>query len=191
MTRLLFVSTLSAILSPAVVFGALDASWIQGVVQRAQEGSGEVIIQQSSSVSTGGQTAGSGESVVTDSASASSKIETHIESTSESGEVRIKIETEKNGVTQTQEYEKVLAPGERFEITQGTSSVAPAVKPQVKGAAKERGATVAASSSASTSPALPNQPATDESIEEPRKLVDNLREIPRLFKRIFSFFWWL
>lgn len=193
---------------PAVAFGAMDAAWIEGMIQRAQAGGGTVIIENSSSVSTGGQTAGSGESVTTGNASASSRIETHVQSSNNGGTVKVKIETGENGEVTVEEYVKDIAPGETIEVRNSaqTSSTAPKKSAQpttASGQGSVRGAsssTTGVSSSTDASRAAILEEVGGMSDELTGVLGENeqtrievavsaLKSIPSLFMRFFSFLW--
>lgn len=84
--------------------GAYADDWIRNMIETAKAGSGTVIIENSSSVSTGGQTASGGQAVTTGDVSASSHTETRINTNGSGGSVEVKVETSQNGVTETREY---------------------------------------------------------------------------------------
>lgn len=152
--------------SPVSVYAEQSfGSWVEGIVSAAQEGNGTVIIENHSSVSTGGQTAASGQSVSTGDSSASSRVETRINAGESGGRVDVKVETESDGIKNTESYSKELNAGERVDIRVATST----------GARIESG--VAASSSATSS--LVSKISSKLSIK-----------IPEFVRKMFSFFWW-
>lgn len=81
---------------------------------------GSVTSHTSSSASSGGNSVGSGGSVQTGSASASASSETTVDGGA--GTVEIHVETEVNGVKQSETVKKELKDGEKVEVRVATSS---------------------------------------------------------------------
>ncbi|MEK7509710.1 MAG: hypothetical protein AAB605_03280 [Patescibacteria group bacterium] len=188
-----FVKTIfmAFVLLPGLVFAD---SWIERVIHDAQEGNGTVIIENTSSVSTGGQTAASGQAVSTGDSSASSKVETHINANSETGgSVEVKVETSKDGVVETKEYSKDLAPDEpvNVNVSATVDSKGSAIETNLEAASAAQGDEEAASSTAEDAAI-----AEETSVKEDIKIVFGaafdaaLETIPNFFKKVFSFFWW-
>lgn len=107
----------AGVLLPGFIAAEDFESYMNRMIENAKQGGGTVIIENHSSVSTGGQVAGAGEAVVTDGdVSASSHTETRINAGGSGGEVYVKTETSQNGETKTEEYTKSVAPGEPIEV---------------------------------------------------------------------------
>jgi len=100
------VTTLLALglIAPAGSAYALD---LDAIIEAAKENG--TYVETHSSASTGGQTVRGGESIKTNDASASSH--TEINAGSNGGSVKVKIETSKNGETQTKEYSQEIPAG--------------------------------------------------------------------------------
>lgn len=107
----------ASILLPAFVAAEDFESYVNRMIQNAKDGGGTVIIENHSSVSTGGQVAGPGQTVTTDGdVSASSHTETRINAGNDGGTVYVKTETTKNGETKKEEYTKEVEPGMPVEV---------------------------------------------------------------------------
>jgi|GEM_PF-5948829 len=149
-------------------------SFIEKTIQSAQSGNGTVIIENSSSVSTGGQTAGSGQTATTGDSSASSRIETRINSNDSRGTVDVRIETRENGTTKVEEYSKSVEGGVRVDVRassqNGTSTTD----------VRFDGEDVQPSSTSSSTPTR---------IEAKIKTLFSIK-LPELFKKVFSFISW-
>ncbi len=164
---------------------SLAQSWVDELIREATQAAegkgGTVIIENHSSVSTGGQVAGSGEKVVTDGdVSASSRSETHINIGSHGGEAKVKIETSRNGEVETRDYEKNVEAGE-------------AMKLDVSVRANEKGAEVTATSEDAsgekeTLEANASSVSTETSTFATR-FEEALKSVPTLFARVLGFFW--
>lgn len=160
---------------------SLAQSWVDELVRKAADGGGTVIIENHSSVSTGGQTAGSGERVVTDGdVSASSRSETYINMGSEGGSARVHVETSRNGETETRTYEKEVAADESMRLDISTRVDDNGT--EVKATAEDESGNeeeLAASSS------------TDSDQES--TFIDGFERamsaVPAFFSRVFGFFW--
>ncbi|OGG73335.1 hypothetical protein A3A38_01440 [Candidatus Kaiserbacteria bacterium RIFCSPLOWO2_01_FULL_53_17] len=182
----------TALILPGLAFAASDPFdvYVERMIKAAQEGNGTVIIENSSSISTGGQTAASGEAVSTGPSSASSKVETHINANNSGGSVEVKIETSKDGVVETKEYSKELGPDEPVNVnvsaevnTEGTKVEVRGWDPVVKKeAAMEENAS-------STETADDAEAAVGIETEIKTSIEKALKAVPNFFKRIFSFFW--
>lgn len=86
------------------------------MIEEAKENGAVVNVESHSSVSTGGQVAGAGQSVTDGDVSASSHTETHINAGNEGGTVQIHVETTKNGETEKEEYTKEIEPGKPVNV---------------------------------------------------------------------------
>lgn len=160
-------------------------SWVDELVreasQAAEERSGTVIIENHSSVSTGGKVVGSGGSSVSDgNVSASSRSETYINVGTHGGEAKVKVETSRNGISETREYEKNVETGESMHI-------------QVSARADEEGTQVSAiskdASGNGAALAMTASSSKDESVLAPSRFESALKAVPAFFSRVFEFFW--
>lgn len=152
--------------------GATYALSIGDIIEAAKNGNG-TYVETNASVSTGGQTAGSGESVQTGDAHASSY--TEINAGPDGGEVKIKIETTKNGETTTEEYSQPIEKGEGVKVEANASVNDGESESEVK----VNGDVV--------------EPAP---LEAKGSLIGEIsllftEKIPNLFKKVFSLFAWL
>lgn len=112
MKALSLVTTLLALglIAPAHVAYAFD---MNELIEAAKDGNG-TYVETHSSASTGGQTARSGEQVITGEAHASSH--TEINAGPDGGEVTVKIETRENGETTTKEFTQKIPKGEGVHV---------------------------------------------------------------------------
>ncbi len=161
-------------------------SWVDELVREASQAAegqgGAVIIENHSSVSTGGKVVGSGGSSVSDGdVSASSRSETYINVGSEGGEARVKVETSRNGETETREYEKKVGAGQPMHL-------------EVSTRVDESGAEVSATTK--------DEHGNEESIEARlsssteghsppfmTRFESAIKSMPALFARVLGFFW--
>lgn len=122
------VSTLIAlgIIVPVHAAYAFD---LESMIEAAKNGNG-TYVETHSSASTGGQTAGSGETVQTGDVSASSY--TEINANNEGGQVKVKIETSENGETKTAEFTQEIPKDEGVKVEATAESVEGASKSEVK-----------------------------------------------------------
>lgn len=137
-----FVTTTVSIgiLVPGFLFAENIESYVHRMIEHAQQGGGTVIIENHSSVSTGGQVAGAGESIVTDGdVSASSHTETRINAGGSGGEVYVKTKTTTNGETKTDEYSKKVEPGEpiRVNVSAGATNEKVETSTEIQGEVME------------------------------------------------------
>ena len=161
-------------------------SWIDELVREASsaaEGrSGTVIMENHSSVSTGGKVVGSGGSSASDGdVSASSRSETYINVGSQGGEAQVKVETSRNGVTETRTYEKDVGAGEpmRLDVSARTDENGSEVKVVSK---SEEGDEEALESRAPSS--------TDEStFAFVHSFESTIKSVSTFFAQVFTFFW--
>lgn len=182
------VSTLLTVslFAPSATF----ALSIDDIIANAKAG-GATVVESHSSASTGGQTVTSGQSVTTGASSASSHIETRINSGTEGGEVKVKVETTENGVTQTEEYTKPVASGEKVHIVTGAGTSSKA-----QGSVQAQAGATAPAPTSSTTASISNAPtSTQVTNTEAQKAPSSTRilfveTIPHLFKKVFAFLWW-
>src|SRR3989344_7569306 len=107
----------ASILLPGFVAAEDFESYVHRMIQNAKDGGGTMIIENHSSVSTGGQVAGAGQTVTDGDVSASSHVETRINAGNEGGTVQVKVETTRNGETEKkEEYTKEIEPGKPVEV---------------------------------------------------------------------------
>lgn len=161
-------------------------SWVDELVREASQAAegkdGTVIIENHSSVSTGGHIVGSGEGVVTDGdVSASSRSETYINVGPKGGEAKVKIETSRNGEVETREYEKKVGAGEDIKL-------------DVSVRADEKGTEVEAASenTSGEKEVLEAHASTSLSAKVPTfmtRFEETLRSVPVFFSRVLGFFW--
>ncbi len=161
-------------------------SWVDELVREAAQAAegrgGTVIIENHSSVSTGGKVAGSGESVVTDGdVSASSRSETHINIGANGGEAKVKIETSRNGETETREYEKKVEAGDplRLDVSARTDENGSVVEVITENASGTK-EVVEESGAPTDSP---------ESSVFMDRFEQALKSVPTFFSRVFGFLW--
>jgi hypothetical protein len=156
--------------------GAAYAIDIDTMIEAAKNGNG-TYVETHSSVSTGGQTAQSGENVQTGDAHASSYTEIHADN--DGGEVKVKIETSENGETTTKEFTQDIPKGEGVKVeasaesNNGESSAEVKVNDEVVEADTSESHTASASAAVSA-----------------RISLLFTEKIPSLFKRVFSLFRW-
>lgn len=115
----LSIITVASVLLPGLAAAAQDPfdAYVERMIQDAHESGAVVNVESHSSVSTGGQVAGAGQTVVTDGdVSASSHTETRINAGNDGGSVYVKTETSKNGETEVKEYMQEIEPGEPVEV---------------------------------------------------------------------------
>lgn len=145
---------------------------MDAIIEAAKNGNG-TYVETNSSVSTGGQRAGSGESVQTGDAHASSHTEIH--ANDDGGEVKVKIETSKNGETKTEEYSQPIEKGKGVDVRVNASVTDDESKTEVTvdGDKKE-------TNESHTSSATAAFETTISFFSE---------KIPNVFKRVFSFLW--
>ncbi len=104
--RLGAVSILAMFAIPASTF----AFSVEEIIETANAGNGTVV-ETHSSASTGGQTAGSGETITTGDSSVSSHTRTEINTNDSGGTVEVKVEKTVNGETETKEYTEKIPAG--------------------------------------------------------------------------------
>ena len=116
-----FLSLVSALLAIGMITpaGTAYAFSFDELVEAAKNGNG-TYVESHSSVSTGGETVHSGESVQTGDAHASSY--TEINAGPDGGEVKVKIETSENGETKSQEYSQQIPKGEGVNVEASATS---------------------------------------------------------------------
>ena len=177
---------LIALLFPAFAsaqdpFDTYVQSMIEEARQAAEEGNGTVYIENHSSVSTGGQTAAAGQSVSDGDVSASSRVETYINTGDDGGRMQVKIETSRNGEMETEEYTDDFAPGEpvNVEVRAHATSDDADVEVRVNGEAT------------TTEPQRDEKTSENEEarVTVVAKVEHALGSIPGFFKKIFSFLW--
>lgn len=161
-------------------------SWVDELVREASQVAegrgGTVIIENHSSVSTGGKVVGSGESSVSDGdVSASSRSETYINFGEQGGEAKVKVETSRNGVTETREYEKKVEAGQPMYLEVSTH-------------ADGSGAEVSANTKDEQGNAEVIEARASSSTEESAtvfmtRLESAMKSVPAFFSRVFGFFW--
>jgi len=173
-----------SLLAPAFVLAAQDPfdSYVERMIQGAQEGNGTVIIENTSSVSTGGQTAAAGESVTDGDVSASSHVETTINANNDGGTVQVKVETSQNGKTETKEFTKPIGAGESVKVNVSTHSDSSGTKVEA-----DAQTTSDESEEASTTPEDTGNAWAEVTIET--RVEKAFKAVPNFFKRIFHFFW--
>lgn len=180
-TILLIALLFPAFASAQDPFDAYVQTMIEQAQEAAAEGNGTVIIENHSSVSTGGQTAAAGQSVTDGDVSASSHVETYISTNDDGGTVQIKVETSENGETETHEYTEDIEPGEPVNVN-------------VSAHADPDGADVQMSMGGES---VDMEDIDTEDAEDPNGVritvaatVEHaLDSIPEFFKKVFSFFW--
>lgn len=117
-----FFSLISTLITIGLVVPAGNAYAfldMDEMIEAAKNGNG-TYVETHSSVSTGGQTAKSGETVTTGDAHASSY--TEIRADNNGGEVKVKMETTENGETKTTEYTKPIEKGENVKVEANAES---------------------------------------------------------------------
>lgn len=166
---------------------AAIADWLDELVENAEQGGGTVIIENHSSVSTGGQVAGSGQAVVTDGdVSSSSHVETYINAGSNGGSAQVKVETSKNGVTETKEYSQEVGKGEPVHINVSAKATnAEEAKVEVRGWDAEKKETVALEPATTST----TETKTSARIVIQERLESALKSVPGFFKKVFGFLW--
>jgi len=185
--RALAIVAIGSAVLPSLSFAD---SRIERVIQGAGEGSGTVIIQNSS-VSTGGQTAASGQAVSSGNSSASSKIETHVNSSSSEGSsVQVKVETEKDGVVETKEYSDYGEPGKPVRVNVSAQVNTEGSKVDVSGAGElDAEAKVDGESTEDASMEAESEAEGTVEIEAESRTGKVFRAVPNFFKKVFSFLW--
>lgn len=139
------------------------------VVQMAREGNGTVV-ETHSSASTGGQTAGSGETITTGDSSVSSQTKTIINAGDSGGTVDVKVEKTVNGVTETKEYTEKIPAGAPVNVK--VDAHASSAEPATTTAESDNHIDVQISTEAET---------------EPNFFTDT---IPLFLRKVVSFFLW-
>ena len=176
----LFVSALVvAFLAPA----AASASWVDEMMEEVKAQlphGGGVYTETHSTVSTGGQHAASGQTITTSNSSASSYVETRINADSKGGDIKVKIEQSENENVTTEEYTKKIEPGMGARVEVSATSKSGESKTEVFVDGEE--ATPQSTSLASTSGFI--------SSESKIRTLFSV-QVPRFFKKMFSFLWWL
>ncbi len=169
MKILSLITTLLTIgsLMPTAAY-ALD---IDALIDAAKEGNG-TYVETHSSVSTGGQTVKSGESVQTADAHASSY--TEINAGSDGGTVTVEIETSENGETSTKEYTQAIPKGEGVHVEANAESKGGESNAEVK----VNGEVVEGETHTASASSAFNEKVTLLFTEK----------IPNLFKKVFSLF---
>lgn len=157
---------------------SMYAMSVEEMIEAAREGYGTVV-ESHSSASTGGQRASSGESVTTGDVSASSHTETYINANGSGGEVKVKTETTKNGVTETNEYSKKIEPGAGANVKANARATDKETSSEVNIDGKIMEAV------ATTNPAQA-QLATNVTADIGAFFTTS---VPSFFKKVFSFFW--
>ena len=174
-----------SLLAPAFVLAAQDPfdSYVERMIQGAQEGNGTVIIENTSSVSTGGQTAAAGESVTDGDVSASSHVETTINANNDGGTVQVKVETSQNGKTETKEFTKPIEADEgvKVNVSAHSDSNGTKVEADVKTTSDE------SEDASSTTTEDTGNAWVEVTIET--RVEKAFKAVPNFFKRIFHFFW--
>ena len=173
MNKLLAISILTMITIPAATY----ADWIDDMVEAAKAGGG-VVVESHSSASTGGQTASGGQTVTTGDVSASSHTQTTINTGSEGGTVEVKVQTSKNGETQTKEYSHKIdsSEGVHVEVAATASDQGSKEEVRVDGEVVESDV---ASHSAETE-------VTTHTADSP----SFVESVPHFLKKVLNFFWW-
>ncbi len=187
----------AAFLAPAFAFAAMDPfdTYVNHMKAAAEARDGTVIESHTSaSASSGGQTAGAGQSVTDGDVSASSHVETNINANDSGGSVHVKVETSKDGVTEAQEYTKSIAPGEGIDLDVSTSSSSGGASVSVK--VKVRGWDPGKKESATSSDDASSldDETSSSSLSHSASVAADVgtfftAKLPDFFKRIFSFFW--
>jgi len=164
---------------------ATYAFTIEELIEAAKAGNG-TYVESHSSVSTGGQTARSGETVVTGDSSASSHVETRINSNNEGGTIDIKIETSKNGEVKTTEYSKQIEKDKsvRIDANAEVTDTDSKVQIEIDGEAVESETT----EKTAETPAENNVASVIIASESKFSLLFT-EKIPSAFKKVLSFFW--
>ena len=161
-------------------------SWVDELVREASQAAegrgGTVIIENHSSVSTGGKVVGSGGSSVSDGdVSASSHSETYINVGSQGGEAKVKVETSRNGEIETREYEKNVGAGEDMHLTVSTR-------------VDESGVEVEATSEDESGTETELEAGASSSISATTSVFKSrfesaMKVVPAFFSRVFGFLW--
>ena len=179
--------TLFSLVTTLLAFGLLAPTgtvyadhWIDGIIESAKAGYGTVIIENNSSVSTGGQTAASGQTVTTGDVSASSHTETRINANDSGGSVQVNIQKTVNGETVKESYEQEIAPNEpvHVEVNAKATSV--------------RGETTSETSVELNGEAQQPQAETHENAPEDAGFeiaTFFTASVPNFFKKVVGFFW--
>jgi hypothetical protein len=171
----------ASILLPGIIAAEDLESYVHRMIENAKEGNGTVIIENHSSVSTGGQVAGAGQTVTTGDVSASSHTETRINAGGDGGTVYVKTETKRNGeVEKSEEYTKNLDPKKPIEVN--VSAKADAEDSEVEAVIQGEVARESTTSSEEDGAASATAFARFEAA---------LASVPTFFKKVFSFakFW--
>lgn len=177
--------TLFSLITTLLAFGLIAPSgtvyadhWIDEMIESARAGNGTVV-ESHSSVSTGGQTAASGQTITTGDASASSHTETRINANGSGGIVEVMIEKTVNGETVKEEYQKEVKPGEPVHV-------------EVSSEASSEGGIENAESSVKVNSETQKPQEHEESADggvgfEIKTFLT--ASVPNFFKRMASFFW--
>lgn len=167
------------ILLPGFIFADDFAEYMNQVIERAQDGE-EVVVESHSSVSTGGQVAGAGQSVTDGDVSASSHVETHINTGNNGGTVQVKIETSKNGEKKTEEYTKDIKAGEPVEVNAAAKVDSEGMKIETK---------VDGEVVIDTEEGTESESDDDLKVAIESRIEKAFKAVPNFFKKVFSFFW--
>lgn len=180
MKKFLSSVSLASLFLPGVIAAESIESYVNRMIDSAKEGNGTVIIENHSSVSTGGQVAGAGQTVTTGDVSASSHTETRINAGNDGGTVYVKTETKRNGeVEKSEEYTKKVEPNQPVQVnvsaqadTEGSE-----VKTEIQGEVMDEHSTSSEDEEASVTAIARFEAA--------------LASVPTFFKKVFSFvkFW--
>jgi hypothetical protein len=181
MKKFLTPLTIASILIPSMVAAEDIESYVNRMIENAKEGNGTVIIENHSSVSTGGQVAGAGQTVTTGDVSASSHSETRINAGDQGGTVYVKTETKRNGeVEKSEEYTKQVSPGEpvRVHVSANADTEGSEVETEIQGEVMNEHS---ASSGESK----------EEGVTAIARFEAALASVPSFFKKVFSLvkFW--
>ncbi|OGG60152.1 hypothetical protein A2765_01115 [Candidatus Kaiserbacteria bacterium RIFCSPHIGHO2_01_FULL_56_24] len=186
------VTTLLAIgmISPFVTYAAVDSgfdNYVQHIKEAAEAGNG-IVVETHSSASSGGQTASAGQAVTDGDVSASSHVETNINSNNGGGSVQVHVETSQNGKTETKDYQTTIKPGEpvKVNVSAHADSEGSEVVTKVNGesAVSENGDVASSSDEEVGAASINNVEVGAESGFEKALMM-----VPNFFKKIFSFFW--
>jgi hypothetical protein len=166
-----------SVLFPGLVLAAQDPfdRYVEKMIEEAKENGAVVNVESHSSVSTGGQVAGAGQSATDGDVSSSSHVETRINAGNEGGTVEVKVETTKNGETEKKEYTEEIEPGKpvNVNVSAEVDSEGSEIKADIDG---EAAAEDVASDDVDTEVAIM---ARVESAFE---------AVPNFFKKVFGFF---
>jgi hypothetical protein len=182
------VTTLITIglLSPLATYAAGDSAfdnYVQHMKDAAAEGNG-IVVETHASASSGGQTASAGQAVTDGDVSASSHVETNINSNDDGGTVQVHVETSENGETETKDYTDEIQPGEPVKVQVSAHADSEGIKVETKVKAESAIAEAEADTASSSEEAAAT---SDVHADAETGIEKVIMAVPNFFKKVLGF----